>query len=507
MTRETTADSRATSQEIAYGSSAGRWVLAIAVLGSGMAFLDGTVVNVALPTIGRDLGASTSSLQWILNGYQLSLASLILLGGSLGDRDGRRRIFVLGVGMFAVASLLCAVSPTIELLIAARVAQGVGAALLTPGSLAMIESAFRASDRPRAIGAWSGLTGVATALGPLLGGYLVSAVSWRAVFLINVPIGALVIGLAHRVPETRDPSAHGQLDIRGAALAALGLAGITVALIEGPGHGLSASIVLAGSVGVAALVAFLWSEHRSVNPMVPLGMFSSRQFSGANLVTFVVYAAIGGFFFLLVAFLQISLGYSPIAAGSATLPVTLLMLVFSARSGAVVQRIGPRSPLTIGPITVALGLLLLTRINPGDGYVTSVLPAIVIFGLGLTLVASPVTATVLAAADASHAGIASGINNAVARVAQLLAVAALPLVAGLTGHRFYQPAAMTHGFHIAMVVAAALAATGGAIAWLTISDDALQAEPKHRGEAPVAVPSHYSCALAGPPPQARATGG
>jgi EmrB/QacA subfamily drug resistance transporter len=492
-------------EEIAFGSRAGRWVLAVAVLGSGMAFLDGTVVNVALPTIGRDLNASTSSLQWILNGYTLALASLILLGGSLGDRHGRRLIFVVGVCIFTGASLLCAISPTVEVLIAARVVQGIGGALLTPGSLAMIESSFRASDRPRAIGAWSGLTGVASAVGPLVGGYLVSALSWRAVFLLNLPIGVLVVAFSHHVPETRDPTAHGRLDIRGAALGALGLAGITYALIEGSGKGLSASIVVTGVIGLAGFAAFLVNELRSPNPMMPLGMFSSRQFSVANVVTFVVYAAIGAFFFLAISFLQISLGYSPIGAGAATLPVTLLMLVLSARSGALAQRIGPRIPLTAGPLIMALGLLLLSRANEGSDYVTGVLPGVIIFGLGLVLVATPVTATVLAAADQRHAGIASGINNAVARVANLLAVAALPLVADLGGQRFYQPSAMTHGFHVAMIVAAGLAALGGTIAWFGISDDALRAEPERRGEPPVKVSTDYSCALAGPPQRARAS--
>jgi EmrB/QacA subfamily drug resistance transporter len=494
-------------EEIAFRSSAGRWVLAVTVLGSGMAFLDGTVVNVALPTIGRDLDAATSSLQWILNGYTLALASLILLGGSLGDRLGRRRIFVLGVCIFTVSSLICAVSPTVEVLIAARVAQGVGGALLTPGSLAMIESSFRPSDRPRAIGAWSGLTGVASAVGPLVGGYLVSAFSWRAVFLLNLPIGIAVVALAPHIPETRDPTARGRLDIPGATLGAIGLAGITYALIEGPDKGLSAPIVATALVGVGGFVAFLIRERRAPNPMMPLGMFVSRQFSAANAVTFVVYAAIGAFFFLVISFLQISLGYSPIAAGAATLPVTLLMLVLSARSGVLAQRIGPRIPLTAGPLMMAVGLLFLARINPGDSYVTGVLPGVVVFGLGLTLVATPVTATVLAAADERHAGIASGINNAVARVANLLAVAALPLVADLGGQRFYQPAAMTHGFHVAMIVAAGLAAIGGAIAWLSITDDALRAEPKRRGQAPVAVATNHSCALAGPPAQARESAG
>jgi EmrB/QacA subfamily drug resistance transporter len=486
--------------ELTLDSAPGRWVLAVAVMGSGLAFLDGTVVNVALPAIGRDLGASTSALQWIVNGYLLTLASLILLGGSLGDRYGRRRVFVLGVALFTVASLLCAIAPSAGLLIAARLLQGIGGALLTPGSLAMLEASFRRSDRARAIGAWSGLSGVTTALGPLLGGYLVEAVSWRAVFLINLPIGLFVVAMAIRhVPETLDPAASRQLDIRGAVLAALGLAGTTYALIEGPDKGMAAIIVLTAAGGAGALVAFLLAERRSPNPMIPLGIFASRQFSAANVVTFAVYASLSGVFFLLVAFLQISIGYSPIAAGAATLPVTALMLLLSARSGALAQRIGPRLPLTVGPLVIAAGMLLMTRIDRGDSYVSTVLPAVVVFGLGLTLVVAPVTATVLAAADERHAGIASGINNAVSRVAGLLAVAVLPLVAGLSGDRFYDPAALAHGFRVAITTCAVLAALGGVIAWLTISDDVLHGEPEQGDEAPARLASDFSCAVAGTP--------
>jgi EmrB/QacA subfamily drug resistance transporter len=483
---------------VAFKSNAGRWLLTVAVAGSGMAFLDGTVVNVALPDIGRDFDASTSALQWILNGYLLTLASLILLGGSLGDRFGRRRVFVLGVGVFTASSLLCAVAPSVEFLIAARMLQGIGGALLTPGSLAIIEASFRPTDRARAIGAWSGLGGVATAFGPLLGGWLIGAISWRAIFVINLPIGIFVAWAAtEHVPESRDPMAAERIDYMGAILAALGLAGTTYALIEASGG--SPATLVAGIIGVLSLVAFFFAERRSPMPMLPLEIFRSRQFSAANAVTFVVYAALGGFFFLLVAFLQVSMGYTPIEAGAASLPVTFLMLLFSARSGALAQRIGARLPLTVGPLIIAAGLLMLMLVDPGDSYLTSILPGIVVFGLGLTLVVAPVTATVLAAADARHSGVASGVNNAVARVGGLLAVAVLPLAVGLTGDSFYDPAKMTDGFHMAMMICAVLAALGGILAWLTISSTVLHAEPEPGGDTPEGALDDYSCGINGPP--------
>jgi EmrB/QacA subfamily drug resistance transporter len=497
--------------KLRFGTSAGRWVLAVTILGSGIAFLEATVVNVALPKIGSDLDADVAGLQWVLNGYLLTLAALILLGGSLGDHFGRRRIFIVGVIWFTAASALCALAPNIEILVGARVIQGVGGALLTPGSLAIIEATFHPDDRARAIGAWSALGGIAAAVGPLAGGYLIDAVSWRAIFLINLPLGAFVVYQAHRhVPETRDPTVTGAVDVPGSALAALGLGGITFALIQAPEQGVvSASVLAALAIGLVASLLFFRAERRSGQPMLPLEIFSSPQFTGANLVTFVVYAALGGVFFLLIVFLQISLGYSPIAAGAASLPVTALLLLLSARAGALAQRIGPRLPLTFGPILIALGLLMMRGIQIGDSYVGAILPPILVFGFGLALVVAPITATVLAAADPNHAGVASGVNNAVARTAQLAAVAVFPLIAGLSGSDYQDPAALAHGFHTAMLAAAVLSAAGGVLAWLTISNDILE-----RAEEPGREPCRdalrtapeYHCAVAGTPLQSATRG-
>jgi EmrB/QacA subfamily drug resistance transporter len=486
------------------GSTRGRWVLATAVLGSAIAFLEATVVNVALPEIGRDLDADLAGLQWTINGYLLTLAALILLGGSLGDRYGRRRIFEIGVVWFTAASVLCAFAPNIELLVLARVIQGVGGALLTPGSLAIIEATFRQEDRGRAIGAWSALTGVAGAVGPLVGGYLIDAVSWRAIFLINLPLGAFVVWASRRhIPETSDPTITGALDLRGSALATLGLSGITFALIQAPGEGLgSPAVLVALAVGIAAMVGFVRTERRAPQPMLPFSIFSSRQFTSANLVTFVVYAALGAVFFLLVVFLQVALGYSAIEAGAASLPVTVLMLLLSPSAGALAQRIGPRIPLTVGPLVVAAGMFLMGEIDVGDTYVGAVLPAVVVFGLGLSLVVAPVTITALAAADPRQAGIASGVNNAVARTAGLLAVAVLPLVAGLSGGDYQDADAIADGFTIGMRAAAVLAAAGGVLALATIRDDVLELakEPDRREcqQAIDKVPERH-CAVTGTP--------
>lgn len=498
-------------RDLRFGTAAGRWVLAVTVLGSGIAFLEATVVNVALPEIGKDLDADVTGLQWVINGYLLTLSSLILLGGSLGDHYGRRRIFTIGVIWFTGASALCALAPSIEILVAARLVQGVGGALLTPGSLAIIEATFHRDDRARAIGAWSALGGVAAAVGPLLGGYLIEAVSWRAIFLINLPLGAFVVYQARRhVPETRDPTATGSLDIRGSALAALGLGGITFALIQASEEGIGSGPVLAAlAIGLVSSVLFFRTERRSEHPMLPLEIFSSRQFASANLVTFVVYAALGGVFFLLIVFLQVSLGYSPIAAGAASLPITALMLLFSARAGALAQRIGPRLPLTVGPLLIALGMLLMRGIDIGDSYLEAVLPPILVFGSGLTLVVAPITATVLAAANPNHAGVASGVNNAVARTSQLVAVAVFPLIAGLSGSDYQDPAAMADGFHTAMLAGAILSACGGVLAWFTISDDVLErAEEPGREPCLEALETapEFHCAVAGTPIQSATRG-
>jgi EmrB/QacA subfamily drug resistance transporter len=444
----------------------GHWVIAAAVLGSGVAFLDGTVVNAALPAISRDLHANLSDLQWVLTGYLLTLGSLLVLGGSLGDRYGRRRIFQIGLVGFAATSILCAIAPDTGSLIAARCVQGVAAALLVPNSLAIVSASFYVRDRGRAIGAWAGLGGIATAIGPFLGGWLIDSVSWRWVFVINLPISAAAFAIAARhVPETRDEHMAPHLDLVGSALLTLGLGGLVYALIEGPGNGWSALAVAAGVVGIAALLAFGLVEARRPNPMIPLGIFRSRQFSGANGVTFAVYAALGAVTFLLVVHLQTDLGYSALEAGASLLPLTACMLLLSARAGALAQRSGPRWPMTIGPMVVALGMFLLGRVDPGTTYWETVFPATIVLGLGLSLTVAPLTATVLGAVEDAHAGIASAINNSVARIAGLLAVAVLPAAAGLTAK---QGLDLVDGFARAMDIAAVLAALGGVLAFLTI---------------------------------------
>ena len=452
-------------------SAAGRWVLAVAVLGEAMVLLEATVVNVALPAIGRDLGAGVAGLQWTLDGYVLTLAALVLPAGSLSDLYGRRRMFILGVAAFVAASALCAAAPTIQLLVAARFVQGVGGALLTPGSLAIIDSVFHPDDRTRAIGAWAGLTAVAGAVGPPLGGYLTDALSWRAVFLINLPLGAFVIVAAFmKLPESRDPTRAGRLDLRGAALATLAIAGLCFALIQASG-GLTPAVIIAAAVSLTAAGAFVAVERRSSHPMLPLELFRSRQFASSTVLALVAYAALGGVIFLFVAYLQISLGYTALQAGSATLPITALLLIGSGPSGAIAQRIGPRIPLTAGAVLTGAGLLLMARIHPGDTYLAGVLPPLVVFGAGLAALITPIT--VLASVDARHSGIASAVNNALSRLGQMIAVAALPLAAGLSGAAFENPVKLAAGFPVAMTIAAAASLAAALLAWTTIRDDAL----------------------------------
>ncbi|WP_242676062.1 MFS transporter [Streptosporangium minutum] len=466
---------------IRLSSARGRWVLLTTVLGSGIALLDGTVVNVALPALGDDLGADMAGLQWTVNAYTLTLAGLILLGGSLGDRYGRRRIFLIGVVWFAVASALCGLAPNVETLIAARALQGVGGALLTPGSLAIIQASFVREDRPRAIGAWSGLGGTAAAIGPLLGGWLVQTVGWRWVFLINLPVAALVVAVAVRhVPESRDVEATGRFDVLGAALAALALAGITYGLID------LRPVPIA--VGVLLGAAFVWLEiRRSPRALVPVGVFASKVFTAVNVVTFVMYAAMSVVFFLLVVQLQVSAGFSPMTAGSAMIPVTVLMLLLSSRAGELAKRIGPRVPMTAGVLICAAALLLMSRIGEGSSYLTGVLVPTALFGLGLSAAVAPLTATVLATAEERYAGVASGVNNAVARTGGLLAVAAIPPLAGLTGDAFHDPVAFTAGFHTTMLVSAAMMALAALTAFLTIRENVL-ADSRPQMSCPVEAP-------------------
>lgn len=436
----------AVTASLRYGSVEARWVLAACVLGSGIAFLDSTVVNVALPAVGEDLGAGVRGLQWTINSYLVTLSALVLLGGSLGDRLGRRRVFVAGLVGFAIASLLCGAAPTIETLIAARALQGVAGALLVPGSLAIISATFHPDDRSRAVGAWSGLAGVTSAIGPFVGGWLIDAVSWRLVFLINLPLVVLAVWIVVRhVPESLDADA-GNPDFTGALAASAGLAGITYGLIE--------ASWLVGLLGVVALGLFVGVERVRPEPMLPLEMFRSMQFTGANLTTFAVYAGLGGAMFLLVIRLQEVLGYSALEAGASLVPFTIAMLLLSSRAGQLAQRIGPRLPMTVGPVVAAAGLALMGSIDPGVRYASTVLPAVVVFGLGMTLTVAPLTATVLAAVDERHLGVASGVNNAVARIAGLLAVAALP--------------SLTDSFSTAMTVCAVVCAAGGGIALATV---------------------------------------
>jgi EmrB/QacA subfamily drug resistance transporter len=480
-------------------SARGRWVVTATVLGSGMAAIDATVVGVALPSIGRDFHAGVSSLQWVVDAYTLTLAGLLLLGGTLGDSYGRRKMFRTGIVWFAIASLLCGLAPNVAVLIAARALQGVGGALLTPGSLAILQASFAEDDRGAAIGAWSGLGGVATAAGPLLGGWLISAVSWRLVFFINLPVAAAVVAItARHVPETKSPGPVPRLDIKGAACISGALAGITYGLISASSYGWGSVSVLAPlGAGAVLLGLFILVEAKEPQPMLPLRLFRSRQFSAANAVTFVVYAALGGLLFLVPTVLQVVHGYSPVESGTALLPVTVIMLLLSSRSGKLAARIGPRLQMSVGPLVIAASLLLFSRLGGSGDYVTAVLPAAVVFGFGVAIMVAPLTATALAAAPADHAGIASAVNNDVARAAGLIAVAVLPALAGITGESYLHPAELAHGFRMAALIAAAFCAAGGVLAALTIRNPT-------RAKCAETTPQDFSCSLEATPLRSQA---
>jgi EmrB/QacA subfamily drug resistance transporter len=405
-------------------AAAKRWTLIACILGSGIVFLDGTVVNVALPSIARDLGSGLSAQQWIVEAYMLTLGSLILIGGSLGDLLGRRRVFTAGVAGFGACSLLCAVAPTTELLIAARALQGIAGALLVPSTLALIMDTFPEQERGAAIGSWTAWTGIATVIGPLGGGLLLEVVSWRWIFAVNAIPVLLCLALLRHAPEGHRERGT-PIDWIGAALCALGLAGPVLALTEQPQRGWGAPLVAVPLVlGVVLLGAFLWWERRAPAPMLRLEMFKARNFSVGNLATFTFYGGLNIATLFLVLFLQQVGNWPPVTAGAAMLPVTLLTFALSKRFGALADRHGPRRFMGFGPLIAGAGLLLLLRVDATPDYLTEVLPGVLLFGFGLAMTVAPLTAAVLGAAGVEHAGVASGVNNAVARVAGLVAIAA-----------------------------------------------------------------------------------
>ena len=461
-------------------SAAGRWVVAASVLGSGAVFLEGSVVSVALPAIARDFGLGIEGLQWVVNGYLLTLSALMLLGGALGDRFSRPRVFAVGCLAFATASAGCALAQGLGTLVVLRLLQGAAGALLVPNSLAMLETAFSGDDRGQAIGQWAAWSAVSTAAGPLLGGWLVDAASWRWVFAGVVVVAVAAGWIAWRHPGGTEPGVPPDgtgrglaVDYLGAVLMTLGLGGVVGALIAGPDLGFTAARVLsAGLGGLVLLGAFAAAERRVARqggrPLLPFTVFRSRQFTGANLTTLLVYAALGSLFFLLMPQLQANLGYSALRAGASLLPVNAIMLVFSPVAGRVSARIGPRLPMAGGALVAAAGMLLFARVGPGASYLGTVLPAAVVFGVGLTALVAPLTAAVLGAVAEQEAGIASGINNAVARLAGLLATAALPLAAGLGGLQRLDDPAFPAGYARAMWICAGLCAAGAAVALVTI---------------------------------------
>jgi EmrB/QacA subfamily drug resistance transporter len=449
------------------------WVLIAAIVGSGMSFIDGSAVNVALPVLQTDVHASAADVQWTVEGYALVLASLILVGGALGDAFGRRRIYAVGIALFALASLACSLAPEIHLLIAARCVQGLGGALATPGSLAIIASAFSGQARGRAIGTWSGAASITAALGPVIGGALVQYASWRAVFLINVPLALVVLFALTRVPESRDRAAARRIDLPGALLATGGLGTLVYGLIRLQATIADAPGIVCAGIGVVLLALFVLFEGRAPAPMMPLSLFASRAFSAANAYTFLLYAALGGSLYFVPFVLIGAQGYSPTAAGAAQLPFVVLVGACSRWSGSLAARFGARRPLVAGAVLAAAGFALFARPGLGESYWTSYFPASCALGAGGVFFIAPLTTLVMDAAGAEHSGIASGINNAVSRAASLIAVAALGVVpARVAGPANLDPgaqhAAYLAGFRAVMLLSAGLALAAGALAFATV---------------------------------------
>jgi EmrB/QacA subfamily drug resistance transporter len=474
-----------------------RLTLVATILGSTIVFLDSTVVNVALPAIAEDLDAGLAGQQWVVEAYMLALVSLLLVGGSLGDRFGRRRMFVLGLVGFGVTSALCAAAPSVELLVGARALQGVAGALLVPGSLAIVAASFEGAARGRAVGIWTAWTGIATVFGPAGGGALIEALSWRAIFWVNLPLIAATVALTVRaVEESRDPEAFRGADWAGIGLSAAGLGGPVFALIEQPSHGWGdPTIWIPMLVGIACFGLFVLREARARQPILDLALFRIRNFWVANLTTFTAYAGLIGGLFFVTLFLQQVAGYSPIEAGLATTPISVILFVLSPRFGRIASGTGPRAPMTAGPIVGGVGLILMMRVGSGASYVGEVLPAVLVFGLGLAATVAPLTATVLDSVEERHVGIASGVNNGISRVAGLLAIAVLGAVisaqfgasaggeAGANPLTASAPEASTDAFHLGVLIAGLLMVAGGIVSWLGIEN------PERRAEA---VPSRGS---------------
>jgi len=476
-----------------------RLTLIAAILGSTVVFLDGTVVNVALPAIANKLDAGLAAQQWVVEAYMLTLVSLLLVGGSLGDQWGRRRIFVFGLIGFAATSILCALAPTVEVLVAGRALQGIAGALLVPGSLALVASTFEGAARGKAVGTWTAWTGIAVVIGPAGGGALVEALSWRAIFWINVPLIAFTVALTLRaVAESRDPDAFHGADVPGILLSALGLGAPVFALIEQPGRGWGDPLVLAPLIaGVLLLGLFVLREAYARHPMLDLALFRIRNFWVANVTTFAAYAGLIAALFFITIFLQQVAGYSPVEAGLATTPISVVLFLLSPRFGKLASDTGPRLPMTAGPIVAGAGLLLLLRIDPDAAYLSEVLPGVLVFSIGLAATVAPLTATVLDSVDERHIGTASGANNGIARVAGLLAIAVLGVVIsiqfeatagpGVSGPlTAAAPQASTDAFHLGIAIAGLLMIAGGIVAGLGIQNSEKHVEAIPAGGAAAA---------------------